>query len=109
MSKVVAPRDTKRVFGRVDLKEEVRTSRHSIQRHTTRNTPLAHPFRPLMLPVQFPQGDDTGLRDGPDRHARTRPSSILFRRHYDRNGLDTIIATLLLVVIVLVMTVIVYS
>ncbi len=30
-----------------------------------------------MLPVQFPQGDDTGLRDGQDRHARTRPSSYL--------------------------------
>ncbi len=27
-----------------------------------------------MLPVQFPQGDDTGLRDGQDRHARTRPA-----------------------------------
>ena len=77
MSKVVAPRDTNHVFGRVDLQEEVRTSRHIIQRHTTRNIPLAHPSRPLMLPVQFPQGDDTGLRDGPDRHARTRPSSYL--------------------------------
>ena len=77
MSKVVAPRDTKRVFGRVGRQEEVRTSRHIIQRHTTRNIPLAHPSRLLMLPVQFPQGDDTGLRDGPDRHARTRPSSYL--------------------------------
>src|SRR6266566_3467602 len=77
ISKVVAPRDAKRVFGRVDLKEEVRTSRHIIQRHTTKNIPLAHPSRPLMLPVQFPQGDDTGLRDGPDRHARTGPSSYL--------------------------------
>src|SRR6266566_352245 len=77
ISKAVASRDAKRVFGRVDLKEEVRTSRHSIQRHTTRNIPLAHPSRPLMLPVQFPQGDDTGLRDGPDRHARTGPSSYL--------------------------------
>src|SRR2546421_1716195 len=77
MSKVVAPHDTKRVFGRVGRQEEVRTSRHIIQRHTTRNIPLAHPSRPLMLPVQFPQGDDTGLRDGPDRHARTRPSSYL--------------------------------
>src|SRR3989454_9384017 len=109
ISKVVASRDTNHVFGRVDLQEEVRTSRHIIQHRTTRNIPLAHPSRPLMLPVQFPQGDDTGLRDGPDRHARTRPSSILFRRHYDRKGLDTIIATLLLVVIVVVMTVIVYS
>src|SRR5437016_3123119 len=77
MSKVVAPRDAKRVFGRVGRQEEVRTSRRIIQRHTTRNIPLAHPSRPLMLPVQFPQGDDTGLRDGPDRHARTRPSSYL--------------------------------
>jgi len=77
MSKVVAPRDTNRVFGRVGRQEEVRTSRHIIQRHTTRNIPLAHPSCPLMLPVQFPQGDDTGLRDGPDRHARTRPSSYL--------------------------------
>ncbi len=77
ISKVVASRVTKRVFGRVDLKEEVRTSGHIIQHHTTRNIPLAHPSRPLMLPVQFPQGDDTGLRDGPDRHARTRPSSYL--------------------------------
>src|SRR6266705_1223157 len=77
ISKAVASRDTKHVFGRVDLQEEVRTSRHTIQHHTTRNIPLAHPSRPLMLPVQFPQGDDTGLRDGPDRHARTRPSSYL--------------------------------
>ena len=77
ISKAVASRDAERVFGRVDLQEEVRTSRHIIQRHTTRNIPLAHPSRPLMLPVQFPQGDDTGLRDGPDRHARTRPSSYL--------------------------------
>src|SRR6266478_498836 len=77
ISKVVASRVTKRVFGRVDLKEEVRTSGHIIQHHTTRNIPLAHPSRPLMLPVQFPQGDDTGLRDGPDRHARTRESSYL--------------------------------
>src|SRR3989441_9972584 len=77
ISKAVASRDTNHVFGRFDLQEEVRTSRHIIQRHTTRNIPLAHPSRPLMLPVQFPQGDDTGLRDGPDRHARTRPSSYL--------------------------------
>src|SRR6184192_2674086 len=77
MSKVVAPRDTNHVFGRVDLQEEVRTSRHIIQRHTTRNIPLGHPSRPLMLPVQFPQGDDTGLRDRPDRRERTRPSSYL--------------------------------
>ena len=77
ISKVVASRDTNHVFGRVDLQEEVRTSRHIIQHRTTRNIPLAHPSRPLMLPVQFPQGDDTGLRDGPDRHARTRPSSYL--------------------------------
>jgi len=77
MSKAVASRDAKRVFGRVGRQEEVRTSRHIIQRHTTRNIPLGHPSRPLMLPVQFPQGDDTGLRDGPDRHARTRPSSYL--------------------------------
>ena len=77
MSKVVAPRDTKRVFGRVGRQEEVRTSRHIIQRHTTRNIPLGHPSRPLMLPVQFPQGDDTGLRDRPDRRERTRPSSYL--------------------------------
>jgi len=61
-------------FGRVGPQEEVRTAGGIIQRHTTRNIPLAHPFRPLMLPVQFPQGDDTGLRDGPDRHARTRPA-----------------------------------
>jgi len=77
ISKVVAPRGTKQVFGRVCRQEEVRTSRHIIQRRTTRNIPLAHPSRPLMLPVQFSQGDDTGLRDGPDRHARTRPSSYL--------------------------------
>ncbi|HYU55878.1 MAG TPA: hypothetical protein VEL71_06645 [Candidatus Dormibacteraeota bacterium] len=31
ISKAVASRDAKRVFGRVDLKEEVRTSRHIIQ------------------------------------------------------------------------------
>src|SRR5437660_8968753 len=77
MSKVVASRDAKRVFGTLGRQEEVRTSRRIIQRHTTRNIPLGHPSRPLMLPVQFPQGDDTGLRDGPDRHARTRPSSYL--------------------------------
>src|SRR5438046_9759895 len=77
MSKAVASRDAKRVFGRVGRQEEVRTSRHIIQRHTTRNIPLGHPSRPLMFTVQFPQGDDTGLRDGPDRHARTRPSSYL--------------------------------
>src|SRR5207244_3422721 len=64
-------------FVKVERQEEVPTSRHIIQRHTTRNIPLAHPSCPLMLPVQFPQGDDTGLRDGPDRHARTRPSSYL--------------------------------
>src|SRR5207244_11463547 len=77
MSKVVASRDTNHVFGRVDLQEEVRTSRHIIQRHTTRNIPLGHPSRPLMLPVQLPQGDDTRLSDGPDTNGRTRPYSHL--------------------------------
>src|SRR5207245_11498723 len=44
-----------------------------------------------------------------ERTARTRQSITLILIHYDRNGLHTIIATLLPVVIVVVMTVIVYS
>ena len=80
-------------FGRVGSQEQVRTARRVIQRHQTKNIPQTHPSRPSMLPVQYPQGDDTGLRDGPDRHARTRPSSYLVpqtlrpegTRHHPRN------------------------